>query len=125
MSTDTKDAATTQATQPAQQAGLTMDQFTELAGAVNRMQELQDYSILTKEKEAEKRALEGYLIQSFVRFAPELLGSWLTVNREYRPIMQAFALVLERSQDILGVKRQYQAAAAQAQSVSQEPSKLV
>lgn len=115
MSNDTKDDTT----QPAQQTALTMDQFTELAGAVNRMQELQSFSILTREKEAEKRALEGYLIQSFVRFAPELLGAWLTVAREYRPVMQAFALVLERSQDILAVKRQYQVEAQKAQIAAQ------
>jgi hypothetical protein len=88
-------------TAPAQRAGMTQNDFVELAGAVHRLNELQSLSILSKDTEAELRGLQAYLTTTVTKFAPELLGAWAAVHNEYEPIIRAFAVLTSRVKPFL------------------------
>jgi hypothetical protein len=82
-------------------AGLTMEAANQLGGALQRRAELSALTILTKETEAELRALGSFIAETITDNAAELLGCWFTVRREYEPLLKAFASVAFRVSGIL------------------------
>lgn len=105
---------------------MTQQDFSNLAGALNRYHELRDIgpAILvtptSKGEEANRLAeiggLEAFLSNELLNRAPELLGCWQAIKNEYEPIVRAFIPVFRRV--ALAVTRQQEQAQLQAARAS-------
>lgn len=67
-----------------------------LLGAFARLHELEDTKIITPTSDAEKRGIQAFLSNSFLRIGPQLLGSYLTLKGEYEPLVLTFSLFFRR-----------------------------
>lgn len=67
-----------------------------LLGAFARLHELEDTKVITPTSDAEKRGIQAFLSNSFLRIGPGLLGSYLTLKGEYEPLVLTFSLFFRR-----------------------------
>jgi len=104
-----------------QRKQLTEAAFAEAAGSLHRLEEIKNMSELAKTDaiNAEAEALVTVLSEFFLTYHQELLGCWWTVNKEYTPLIRAFAPFVNRaigfSQYQKNLARQQEALAAKAE----------
>lgn len=80
---------------------LTEQIVTELGGALERLQALGEAKIFTTEQAAEKRGLEAFVQRALSEHAQELLGAWLTVQKQYVPLVRGFAFLMMNATNLL------------------------
>lgn len=79
---------------------LTREDFDKIATAYGRLLDLKDKAIQTPNHEAEVKGIVEFLSEEFLAHAPEFLGVWSAVREEYEPLLNHFAVALERIQAI-------------------------
>ena len=80
---------------------LTFEIANQVAGALQRLEELAAYEIKLPAHEAEIRGNHEFLANTFINHGAEFLGCWFTVRREYEPALKAIASVAFRVRAIL------------------------
>jgi len=76
----------------------------ELGGALDKLEELAQTKIKTKESEAEERGLKAFVAETATHNLQELLGCWFTIRREYEPLLNVLAVMTKRVQGVLAIK---------------------
>ena len=71
-------------------ARLTQEDINKLAGALHRLKELDAKQIIESTDAAEKRGLQNFLAAESPKFLEEFIACWITVQQEYRPLIQGF-----------------------------------
>jgi hypothetical protein len=82
--------------------------------AFKRFNELNSSTILVKGAEAEKKALQEYILTKLFLHASELLGCWQVMRNEYEPLVQGVSALFGRAHNLLGAALQQQAQAPEA-----------
>lgn len=80
---------------------LTEAKASEIAGAIQRLNELGDSTIINPATEAEVKGLRNYLANTLPQYANELLGCWFVMHNEYEPLIQGFAGLFGRATALL------------------------
>jgi flagellar biosynthesis component FlhA len=70
---------------------LTQKQIDELAGALHRLKELNSKAIKESTDASETRGLNAFLQSNLMNHAEEFIACWITVQNEYRPLLQGFS----------------------------------
>jgi hypothetical protein len=104
------------AQQAVQPASLSRQRFNEIAGALARLAEINENTILSPTVEAELKGVREFLTNAFVQHGSEFLGAWNTLKEEYQPLLRAFAIVTSRVSGILIETERHRAAAAEKKS---------
>ena len=86
----------------------------EMGGALRRIAELQAKKIIEKDDASELRALEAYVQSALRENANELLASWVTVENEFKPLVQGFSSLLGYAAQIVDRKNAARQAPAAA-----------
>lgn len=79
---------------------LTLERAAHLLTVHNRIEELQQQKIVTREGEAEIRALQQEFTSEILANARDLLGAFHLMKREYEPLMIAEAIRQRRVGEI-------------------------
>jgi hypothetical protein len=90
---------------------MTRDEGFSLVQAFQRYSDLQARKIKTAAEEAEERGLQQHLQHQLFIHGSELLGSWITMIREYQPLIGALSGLMSR----IAASQQFLAEAADAQ----------
>lgn len=88
---------------PAVNDKLTPDECHRIGGALARLNDIKNQSIIslssdpnTPNSEEEARALIEYLSVTLIRHASELIGCWFVIKGEYAPLINALAPLAQR-----------------------------
>jgi hypothetical protein len=95
MPTDTQAEAPSNSYRP-----LTINQIAQMQAAYIKLGELLSSKLTTPTKDAEMEGLKKFLHNSLLAHADEFLGAWVTLNREYQPLLMAVSGILARVDDI-------------------------
>lgn len=92
----------TPVTLPPKSERLTADEATKIAGALQRLNEIQNspniVSLHAPQKEKQEvEDLINYLSETLIKNAKELLGCWFVVKGEYEPLARALVPVFQRA----------------------------
>lgn len=93
----------------------------QLAAQLNRLSELSQHKIISRNDEAEKAGIHAFLAEHFVVFGSELLGCWYTVRGEYEPLLRVITAVTARVAGQLEQVREVAAAQIAATQSQTEP----
>ncbi len=80
---------------------LTPKTINEIGGALQRLAELKQKSIITKEDDQERAATERYIQEQAVLHLNELVACWVAVRQEYEPLLAAVTTVASRVLSVL------------------------
>jgi len=80
-----------------QQGPLSRETVMVAVNAMRRLRALDSQAIVTKESDMEKQTARALLTNVLVNNPDELLGTWLTMNAEYTPLVQGVAALLRRA----------------------------
>lgn len=72
----------------------------QLGGALAKVAELENLSIVTKESEAELRGLKSFINDTLHEYANDLLGAWFVVRQEYEPLVNGVSRLLFRASSL-------------------------
>lgn len=70
---------------------------TDIAGALHRLNELGDSTILNPATESEVLGLRKYLANELPKYANELIANWFIMRNEYEPIIAGFNALTRRA----------------------------
>lgn len=82
--------------QPEQSKPLTLQEVNQLGGALHRLYELKQQSVLTPTLEAEVRGLIEFLSAGLIEHGSELIGCFIAVKTEYEPALNLLATISNR-----------------------------
>lgn len=85
-----------EATQSPKPNLVTLELFEQMGGALAELTDLGTKRILEQGDAAKRRALTQFLGDQFLAHADEFLGSWLVVNREYKPLIGTLTALFDR-----------------------------
>jgi len=83
---------------------LTEEVATQLAGALQRLNELGDSKIINPAHEAEITGTRQYIARELPKYAAELLGNWFVLRNEYEPLIQGFSGLMGRAGAIINAR---------------------
>lgn len=76
---------------------LTGELVNQMRKALVRLTELKSNAVETPGKQQEIENLQDFVGQVLISNAGEFIGTWLTVNNEYAPMVRSFAILLDRA----------------------------
>jgi hypothetical protein len=71
-----------------------------LQAAYRQLGELLNQSVVTSNRDADVKGITEYLKNTFLAHADEFIGCWITLNREYQPLLMGVRGLLNRIADI-------------------------
>lgn len=110
---------------PAQRQTLDMQLASQIAGALQRINELSQLSVQLPAHVAEIKGNHEFLANTLIQHADELLGCWFTVRREYEPLIRAFSTVAFRVSGVLAKTAAPEPEVGEAPVDSQPPSNVI
>jgi hypothetical protein len=79
---------------------MTIETAQQIGGALSRLHELANQSVLTPTSDAERRGIMEFLQRVLPAHANELLACWLAIRHEYEPMVKIVAAVMRRAQAV-------------------------
>jgi len=73
---------------------LTQKEVDEIAGALHRLSELNGKAIKESTDAAEARGTQAFVQTKAVEHLEELIACWITVQTQYRPLLEGFTGLL-------------------------------
>lgn len=80
---------------------LTVRDIASLRAAYVKLAENLSSKLTTPTKDAEVKGLKEYIANTMLVHADEFLGAWITLNREYQPMLMGLSGLFARVQDII------------------------
>ena len=109
---------------------LNLQLASQIAGALERLQELASLDVQSREAQAEIAGNHEFLANTFIQHGSEFLGAWFTLKQEYEPLLGSISNVAMRvvairnaTQARIAAQREAEAKAAAVASV--EPSNII
>ncbi len=85
---------------------LTQKDVNEIAGALDRLKELNTKTIKESTDAAEQRGTQAFVQTKAVEHLEELLACWITVQTQYRPLLEGFSGLLGNAMMLLQKREQ-------------------
>lgn len=85
---------------------MTPKQANELMQSIQDLQDLQKKTIVEKSDDQKRAALESFVREALFANGPELMATWVAMEKEYKPLLMGFASLLGRASEILEARQQ-------------------
>lgn len=94
---------------------LEVQKIIDAFGKLNDLSEQVVISSLKAADEAQRTALQEFVLDKLFTHASEFLGCWIVMNEEYDPLIRGFSSLLARAHQTLGEAARQRQASAQSQ----------